>query len=576
MNKTISITLNGLNFYVEEQAYAKLDSWLEAIKAHFTGDEDATEIIADIEIRLAEQMAAKITKSKEVITYADIEKIIAEMGTVHDFEAMDGEEKEPMQKNEPTAEGPRRLYRNSDDMIIAGVASGIAAYFGIDPVWIRLLFVASIFAGGTGIFLYLVLWIIVPEAKSASQKLEMQGTPVTLKQLEKSIKDNLPVRSKNALATLLTLPFQIVGYVFTGIKKLFRKLLPILRVLIGLIATIGGLIGLLASSFVMFVLLFNTDTTHYDRALVAFSHDVVFPFLVSFGYLVVAIPLFVLILSGVSFVRKKNVFSVATGTLLVGVWMVAAVITGALVFDSIPKIERLVSDEADRGEITTRTFDQKDFDYIVVSRDAHDVTVQYGEEFAIEATGNELDVNDIEIEKNASRLYIERTDRYFCFFGCQIRPLEITVTMPRLRGVRLGGASTASISGFTKETTDTVVEFYLTGASKADVSIDATKVDATVYSASLLTLTGSANIFDLTASSAARVDADEFIASDIKADLSSASNASLNAVETLDVNVRNASTVTYLGNPVVTDAVSTSGTLKALNSPNATTTPEIE
>ena len=196
MKKTISVTLSNFAFTLDEDAYRKLNEYMEGIKSHFASTdskETTEEIISDIEASIAEKFSSKLSSSKQVISLSDIDELIKVMGSVEDItgkagQAEDqptGEVHEHRKEKKSEESTMKKLYRNPDDVIIAGVASGLAGYFGIDPVFIRLLFFVSIFFGGVGVIIYLVLWLVVPKAETATQKLEMQGNPVTLKKLEK-------------------------------------------------------------------------------------------------------------------------------------------------------------------------------------------------------------------------------------------------------------------------------------------------------------------------------------------------------------------------------------------------------
>jgi phage shock protein PspC (stress-responsive transcriptional regulator) len=194
MKKTISITLNGIVFNIEEDAYERLNSYLEGLKRHFGSAEYGKEVVYDIESRIAEQLSVKIQdRKKEAVNLAEIDEVIKTMGTVEDLA---GESKKSDSKSESEKSGSKRLYRNPDDKIIAGVASGIASYFGIDPVIPRLIFALVVLAGGSGILIYIIMWIVIPEAQTSAEKLEMKGDPVNLANLEESHKENQDRKKK--------------------------------------------------------------------------------------------------------------------------------------------------------------------------------------------------------------------------------------------------------------------------------------------------------------------------------------------------------------------------------------------
>lgn len=193
MKKTVSIQISGMLFHVDDDAFARLDEYLTSIRNHFAHLADRDEIVSDIESRIAETFSDKLKKNKQTVTLKDVDALIAKIGTVEDFEAFEAEtEQEASQKkttSDTAAKNPaRRFYRNPDDKVIAGVASGIASYFGIDPVFVRVIFAVLTFMNGIGVIAYIILWIAMPIAKTHSERMEMQGEPLTLTGLEKKIR----------------------------------------------------------------------------------------------------------------------------------------------------------------------------------------------------------------------------------------------------------------------------------------------------------------------------------------------------------------------------------------------------
>ncbi len=191
MKKTISIQISGMLFHVDDDAYAALDEYLQSIRTHFAHLADRDEIVSDIESRIAETFSEKLKKQKQTITMKDVDALIKTMGTIEDFEAFEHEgEPEKRETREERAErkAPRRFYRNPDDKVIAGVASGIASYFNIDPVFVRVIFVILAIFNGLGLIAYIVLWIAMPLAKTHTERMEMRGEPMTLTGLEKKIR----------------------------------------------------------------------------------------------------------------------------------------------------------------------------------------------------------------------------------------------------------------------------------------------------------------------------------------------------------------------------------------------------
>ena len=197
MKKTVSINLSGLLFTIDEDAYIVLKSYLEKIETHFSNEPDTENIIQDIESRIAELFIERTSSSKQVITLADIQEVIKIMGEPFEFEAQDPDYGKREATTSSQGRKYRKLYRDPDNEWIGGVATGLAAYFALDPSIIRIVFIILALAGGTGIIAYLIFWIVVPEATTAAQKLEMRGNPVTASSIGDFFKEEFENVKKN-------------------------------------------------------------------------------------------------------------------------------------------------------------------------------------------------------------------------------------------------------------------------------------------------------------------------------------------------------------------------------------------
>lgn len=188
MNKVMNINIGGVVFHVDEDAYDKLKSYLRQINRHFKNTAGGDEIIHDIEARIVELFQQKITDKKEVINTADVNEVIATMGKPSDFE--EDVEEEYFSDPDVRQIKKKRLFRDIDNRIIGGVCSGLGAYARIDTVWFRIGFVVATLSG-LSILAYLILWLIIPPARTISEKLEMQGDPVTISNIEKTIREEM-------------------------------------------------------------------------------------------------------------------------------------------------------------------------------------------------------------------------------------------------------------------------------------------------------------------------------------------------------------------------------------------------
>lgn len=245
MNKTVNINLAGLVFHIDEDAFHLLQGYLAKVKASFASAEGREEIIADIEARMAE-LFQKELKNRQVLTRADVEKITAIMGAPEDY-AMEGEEPTGAPRPDYTESfnGKKRVFRNPDDKILGGVAGGLGAYFDIDPVWIRLLFVISFFGWGTGFWIYIILWVVMPEARTTAEKLQMRGERVNISNIERSVKEEYNQVKDNMERRGLA---GALGQFFEGLLNVLRVFFSFLgKFLIGLI-TMVGIFALIALS----------------------------------------------------------------------------------------------------------------------------------------------------------------------------------------------------------------------------------------------------------------------------------------------------------------------------------------
>jgi len=268
MKKTVSINISGIIFHIDDDAFERLSRYLNSIKRHFAKMEGKEEIITDIESRIAEVLQEKLQDNKQVISIEDIQEVISIMGEPSEMDE-DSEYEEPQQYKPYTYSRGKRLYRDPDGRMIAGVSSGLAAYFNIDPVWIRVLFVVSLFAGFFGLIAYVVLWIVIPEAITTAEKLEMRGEPVNISNIERSVRDEFDnVKGKfNEFAGEAKETFKkksagsnrffdnlidFIGTVLRIVFKIIAILLGIIFIFTGLgliIAFIAGTAGFSSFSF---------------------------------------------------------------------------------------------------------------------------------------------------------------------------------------------------------------------------------------------------------------------------------------------------------------------------------------
>ena len=227
MKKNISINISGIIFHIEEDGYDILRKYLDSINAYFSSFEDNSEILADIESRIAELFLSKLSEGKQVITKEDVDSLMHTMGSVSDFKA--AEEQEGAGSPAPTqrtqehgstsghATSSKRLFRDQKRKILGGVCAGLAHYFNIDPVWPRLLFALLVLGSYGGLLLvYIILWILLP----ASAELEEEA----------DVKKMFRNPDK-----------KVIGGVASGVAVFFGIDVTLVRVLFVVFTFVGGL-----------------------------------------------------------------------------------------------------------------------------------------------------------------------------------------------------------------------------------------------------------------------------------------------------------------------------------------------
>ena len=172
MKKAIQINLAGSIFHIDEDAYEILREYLTGVEHQFSRSADGTEVIQDIENRMAELFTERLKPHRKVISTEDVRAVLKTMGAPEDI----GEKKHEYSSGGGRQKGKRysRMYRDLDDKTIGGVCSGLGYYFNTDPLLIRILFIISLFMG-FGFLVYLVLWIALPLAQTKEQITEMRS-----------------------------------------------------------------------------------------------------------------------------------------------------------------------------------------------------------------------------------------------------------------------------------------------------------------------------------------------------------------------------------------------------------------
>lgn len=163
-------------YHIDDDAYNTLKTYLDLVKTELRSVEGGNEIFEDIETRIAELFTERLKSGRQVITKRDVDEIISILGQPADISG----KQEQKNYSSFSYRSYRRMYRDPDNRIIGGVCSGLAAYWRMDPTVVRIIFVLLAIFGMAGVLIYLILWVVLPEAHSIAQKLEMRGEPVNL------------------------------------------------------------------------------------------------------------------------------------------------------------------------------------------------------------------------------------------------------------------------------------------------------------------------------------------------------------------------------------------------------------
>lgn len=376
MNKTVNINLAGIFFHIDEDAYLKLSRYLEAIKRSFTDSQGRSEIISDIEARIAELFSERIQNEKQVVGMPLVDKVISIMGQPEDY-LVDDEifEDEPQPKYSYRSTTAKKLFRDTDNSYIGGVSSGLGHYLGIEAIWLRLLWILlAIGSGGTFIFVYLVFWALVPEAKTTSEKLYMTGEPINISNIERKIKDNFDTVSEN----LKNVDFQKQGNriksssqtFFDTLGNIVMFILRIAAKFVGIILMITGisvLIGLIIALFTVGIL-DSIAIPGIDFLDVANTADIPIWLMSFLLFFAIGIPFFFIFYAGLKILvnNLKSIGNIAKYSLL-GIWVLAMI--GLLITGIRQATEQAYDTQVTLSE---QQLDIKAKDTLFLQMNAHD------------------------------------------------------------------------------------------------------------------------------------------------------------------------------------------------------------
>ena len=249
MNTTVTIHLAHTLFHIDSDAFALLKNYLNKLEKSFAQTEGKQEILEDIEVRIAELFSQYTIRVGYVISEKNVNDVIEILGSPEDIS------EEETQEESTKSNAQKKLYRDTDERIIGGVASGLGHYFGIDRVWIRLILIILVLSSiGGVVFVYILLWALIPEAKTTSEKLRMRGEPVNISNIEKKIKEGLD----DVTQKVKSVDYSKVGDDLKKKSIKFSEMLErLILLLVSITSKIIGFFMILFSTIVLIGLLFS-------------------------------------------------------------------------------------------------------------------------------------------------------------------------------------------------------------------------------------------------------------------------------------------------------------------------------
>jgi phage shock protein PspC (stress-responsive transcriptional regulator) len=332
MKKTLIINIGNSIIHIEEDGYEILTPYLNEIKQHFAKNADDFEIVTDIENRIAEMFAEILEAAqKQVIEIADVQNVIAQMGRVQDFQS--DEEETSGEANFETFTGNKKLYRDTDDGVIAGVCAGLGHYLNIEARWIRLVAFLTVFLGGFGILAYLILWIATPRAVSRSEKMEMKGEATNLYGYKRSFEEELAAFKENMKSAnehfkplarhsgnFINEFVSVIGKFLGGAGVLIMKIIAGTFIVAGFGMLIGFIVTLAA--FLGF-----WDSNAYDYFPLSIINEGFRSEIVLGAFVVLFIPVLVLILFALRVAFNKRAINKTLSFALLVIWLVGVAST---------------------------------------------------------------------------------------------------------------------------------------------------------------------------------------------------------------------------------------------------------
>jgi phage shock protein PspC (stress-responsive transcriptional regulator) len=561
MKKTFSISIAGTLFWIEEDAFQTLEGYLKGIKTHFSKEAECDEIVSDIESRIAEQF---IECGKSIISSVEVGNMIASMGSISDFEQSGAQE----EKTKATKEGEaksgekaeKRLFRNPDDKVVAGVASGIAAYLNMDVVWIRIIFAILAFTNGIGFLLYIILWLAMPEAKSASEHLEMTGTPVTLETISERIKDRVEeVRSDKdgILRRAIRFPFEIIRSV---VRFVGRRIVPVIGGIIGFFLSFGSAVAILGISILLGYILLNFPENFTDFPVYALIPSGAFIVFIFSLFAALLIPLLFILLIGTRLLsRRMNMGGNVLLSLLV-LWFAALLASGIMGASYGTKIASYI-ETAPEYKNVTRSIETPPFTAIEARSGAR-IVFEEGTTTSIIVRGHPKNLDTVSVKSEDGLLVIEPNDTHgtMCIF-CDHSSPTVILKGSHPSDIRLIDGASAEAPELTSSTT---LSITLKNGAHGMFSVATKMLSVKVENGSWLDISGTSTSGVLIGENIGNIRAGNLLIGNATITLRNGSYAEIGKSTSLNAVAKNGSTIRYDGNPALNKEEQDGSTIESL------------
>ncbi len=426
MNKTTSINLGGYFFHIDEDAFRKLSNYFEAVRKSLSPD-GREEIINDIESRISELFTEKLGTNKQVIGLKEVDDIITIMGQPEDYKIDEETPENNFEANYASSGSKKKLYRDKENSFLGGVLSGLGHYLNVDPLWLRIIMVIL---GGAGFMFYIILWILIPEAVTTSQKLEMKGEPINISNIEKKVKegfneisdkfsnldqDKIASNAKSGAERIGKTISEIVTSIFNIISKIIGGFIVLFTSMTLISVIIGGIAMIFFSSM--------PDNFLYNHIHTPFSFETPIWIQGLLLIIVLGIPLFYLLILGLKLLttRMKSIGNTINYSLL-AIWIIGLASVLFLTIKEISQnaytgkaIEKVAINLKPTDTLTVKFIsnnlygkDNYDYENFEVIHDDTDKAIIFSNNVSIKIVESNEPIAYLQIEKSAEGSSIKK------------------------------------------------------------------------------------------------------------------------------------------------------------------------